>query len=623
MSLQTSNRAVIVKVLYTFDDRTTFLVRSNRTLSVRLIKLPSQPPDELPNYGCIDLRKCLDLVSTTSPEWFQRDQEYSVYSKDVMEPGEPFVGYGLWSKLHARKSPVLITGQMCRSVVSFCSGNGSMGDTLEVNVRFNPISGATVQVTAPNTSKSATNTRKRSGDASSTSDDSSPSSHSDEFTEPMKRQRSNSTRRSALLSAPQLATRTQSLPFVSENSLAHRILESDKQHDRQVDSKSDQISNRFSNYAKLMKNSPPTRARKTKSFLNQVVKIGNNSVANSSGDSATGLKKCVNCASISDPPYKYHQSGLYEFGNAGLLCRVCHAIEQKGDMEELRRRGELGMKGLLDKPYKKHRTARKHHQQQQRQQIRSMSSPAIDSDDLPGRSGSNGQSTDIDPVYRKPGLPLVGSGASEIADDRAPIATKLNTILIPLDDDDDKENMMPRHSDDTTALMVADISPSLQRIIDSFDTTNQAPNSPTKSTSPGNHEWSNFFNMFQPDEDSGGIETCGTLDIVQEEEDPEVSRVLGKSKHSPPSKTPADKFEATPADADTVPTESTPGVIVGLPQLLAENRKQKKNPVPSSPYFMNQEEKDADSSRTTDKFSSSNWETSSPVTEPTSDNVKA
>lgn len=133
---QPYNKNVILKVLYTFDDRTAFLARSSRPLNAKMITLPPQPPHNSSLIGCIDLKKCLNLVQLSSPELFQKDMDYSLYYKDIIEADEPFVGCGLYSKLTSdKKLTVLITGRLCNNFISLYSGN-SATDTLEIRLRF-------------------------------------------------------------------------------------------------------------------------------------------------------------------------------------------------------------------------------------------------------------------------------------------------------------------------------------------------------------------------------------------------------------------------------------------------------------------------------------------------------
>ncbi|VEU19269.1 DEKNAAC100418 [Brettanomyces naardenensis] len=718
MSLQTYSQNVTLKVLYTFDDNTTFL------------------DQDVSPIGCIDLRKCLSLVSSTSPEWFQKDSEYSIYSKDVVEPGEPFVAYGLWSKLKDRRNAVIITGRLCKNFVSLYSG-GSAADTLEVRLRYSALKqpsnshtmGSSLNASNQSLASNSSASRKRIND----SDNSSPNPIQDDarFQEPQqplsKRRRSGSSRQ-LLHNKPLLATRTQSMPFVSEHSLAHRILISDMQEEQssspteELDARGDPISLRFSNYEKLMKqNAAPTRAKRSRSFIKSVVKIGDVSTVQKSHPKEQPVQKCVNCASTFNPPYKFHRDGIYQFANAGLLCHPCHELQQKSDIDGLRRRGELGAQGLLDVPYSKStaKYSKKRVNGRSRKAVMD-SSPAFysspmypegssrrissvqnniipeesqtDSDDLPGRSSyQNNMLTDIDPVYRpkdekqrekqlhnkirEEQASSVFSDSTDTVeeDDDSPLnATKLNTTLIPLDDED-KENIPPAAEQKHTeipeqqaahSLLGTEISPSIQRIIESFSNTEPVNASPSKNSPTG--EWVNsFFNFFQQegDEDADNGVAESQLDIAGETiDDPEVSRVLSKnaeeskSKGSSPftnirlEKTPRDRFEATPVDAnaDTVPTQSdpdgTPGSvfnqlleaakqpIAGIPVNISERARKQSQPMamPSSPYFVNPDDsssksdsREVDTSRTEQLGSATSWEpTSSPVTEPSSTAMK-
>lgn len=708
MPVKTYSQSIILKVLYTFDDRTTFLVRSARPITSKIIEVPPSSPDLSSTtvgnprpIGCIDLRKCVSLVSTTSPEWFQKDSDYSVYSKDVVEPGQPYVAYGMWTKLRDRKSPVIITGRLCKNVVSLYSGSGSV-DTLEVRLRFCALKMA----------KIASNNKRKTSTPSE-----SLGTVAKKRRKTVVNQLINSSLRSSGVGSnkAQLATRTQSLPFISEHSLAHRILVSDmkkqtKKNTEELDARGEPISRRFSNFQKLMKSdSQPVRAGRSKSFIKSVVKIGDVSTIAKPRRHHITIQKCINCASTTNPPYKFHRSGIYEFGNAGLLCHTCHDLEQSGDIEALRKRGSLGAKGLFDKAYSsKHRVKTQVQRQSKSSPMlcsspmsiaRSLSSrrgtPRISSDDLPGMSSSQNQLTDVDPVYHPVRKSLTSVAASKkqllaaavngnslkmtpsISDSSSPMAvasdstetaededddtplnaTKLNTTLIQIDDDE-KENLpptFPKSQQSVAPIQAtsgADISPSIQRIIDAFaNPEQQSTSSPVKSPVTNNGDWVNsFFDFFQNDAQLNG--TTGQLNIIGDtSEDPEISRVLCSKPVSPSrtekldDKTPTIKSDVASTDEtnnpDTVKTQAdnsnTPGSV--FDQLLEAakqpedlesdpNRMQKPAQrsaiaMPSSPYFNMADDtssmKDPDTSRTCKLSSVRGWGvSSSPTTEPIS-----
>lgn len=667
MSFNSYSQKVILKVLYTFDDLTTFLVRSQKPIEAKLIKLPNKPcPAE--NFsesiiGCIDLRKCFDLVSSSSPEWFEKGSDFSVYSKDVVEPGQPFVAYGLWSKLKDKKAPVIITGRFCKSVVNIFASQGNV-DVLEVRLKFSELENGSTNGTT-----SGGHPKKRCGVSNNLKHSSLMSSNSNYPSEFKKRKTIRNNRAAAIRStldfdrAP-LATRTQSLPFISEHSLAHRILISDMQNDQgkgageELDARGEPISSRFSSFQKLMKpNSPPTRAKRTKSFMRSVVKIGDVSTLGKPRKKRHQVvQKCVNCASTTNPPYKFHRNGIYEFGNSGLLCSSCHKLKQSDDIKGLRKRGSLGAKGLFDGPYNKFTTTTSgtsgkskpgishsasefrtrpkvtknvepevksspflyssptatsppnpHKSKFHRIKTEALDSSVKDSpDDLPGLSSYQTQLTDIDPVYHsvpksrlKADIIMPSDSTSHIeiendastcnstSDDDAPInATKLNTTLIPLEEDDDKENMPPNHGKLTQATPKAkqtitcpegevQLSPSLQRILDSL--SNQSGGvSPTKKEA--SNEWVNsfidFFDEAKNGEIAKSLQISGNgIDNISDSNigDAEVQRVLGSSPNGVDSSPEGDntKFEKTPKDsvdilpavdanADTVKTQDEP-----------------------------------------------------------------
>ncbi|KAH3668938.1 hypothetical protein OGAPHI_002693 [Ogataea philodendri] len=624
--VQTYTQSVTLKVLYTFDNTTQFLVRSKRPLSSKIIQLPQMPPHNGAVIGCIDIRKCLELIQTMSPECFRDRLDYSIYSKDVVEPDEPFVGFGLYSKLMDRRTPVIITGRVCKNFVNIINGSGVGVDTLEVKLRFNAVSKNPVMYAFS----------KPDVGNSSNSDSSSPTFLASEPSEPApapdtRKRGFNSPANGA--NGPQLATRTQSLPFISQNSLAHRIMMSD-QANNSLESREDQIASRFSNYEKLMKaTDPPTKAKKNKSFIASVVKIGDVSTNNRAKMAKqSSVQRCINCTSTSNPPYKFHRDGLFEFGNSGLLCQICSSLQAKNDTKSLRDRGELGLKGLVDSPYAKTSpvpdsltvAARKRQRLYKARAEENSSSPLatsakrqrkIDSD----KSSPQNPLTDLDPLYEPK------KSVHESSDEDSPInATKLNTTLIPLDEDD-KENVSPPQSENQPqSLMVHDISPGLHRLIESFSNVEQ-PGSPSK-TSP-NDQWIN--NLFTHDEEDEPVDG-------QFEDDPEVYNILKGSKTSSPLNFKFDKakekIDATPKDADTVQTQCIDGPdnFTGLfNQMLTEQADQTdqdttkpKPPIaqltdhrqgimmPSSPFFSLHH----DDTARTDKTNSSWNQGSSPAT---------
>lgn len=377
---QPYHKNVNLKVLYTFDDKNTFLARSDNPILAKIITLPNQSPHNGMEIGCIDLKDCLNLLQSSSPEYFQKGMDYSIYYKDIIEIDEPYVGSGLFSKLSKNvKSTALITGRLCTNFISLYQG--SSADTLDVKLRLSPIHNSNNRNNV-NGTHHTTGTKRKQLDAFPlyTDNMSSPYSTIEEIQTQQQQQRkkirkssihsikmesTNTTNNySSKNNLPQLASRTQSLPFITEDSLAHRIRISDmikSKVDEEVDVSGERISSRFANFSKTNKNdddtsSQPTRARKSKSFIQSVVKIGDNTINSKTKKTSLAsvnehsLKKCVNCMTSSAPPYKFHKDGLFQHGNSGYLCSVCN-FYQKADTKALRERGEMGVNGLLDDPY--------------------------------------------------------------------------------------------------------------------------------------------------------------------------------------------------------------------------------------------------------------------------------
>lgn len=704
--LQPIQKNVNLKVLYTFDDKNTFLARTNNPIQAKIITLPNQPPHNGIQIGCIELKKCLDLLQSISPEWFQKGMDYSIYYKDIIEFDEPYVGSGLYSKiLNDSNSVSLVTGRLSTNFINIFQGSNSSSDTLDIKLKLSPIHSTNINRNNNNNSNNSNNNsiisnnnKRKQIDSypiymENIANSSSPNSNLDENNQlqsqqssqqPMKKRvrRSNNTQSNKANNIPQLASRTQSLPFITEDSLAHRIRISDmitSKLDEEIDASGEPISSRFSNFPKNNKNglynnnsSQPTKARKTKSFIQSVVKIGDNAVnaKNKKTNSLASVsehssKKCVNCLSVSAPPYKFFKDGIFQLANSGYLCSICSSYQSKNDNKSLRERGELGMKGLLDVPYinkntnskrvKKKRsvTNSSSHSNPNSSIIENSSSPLISNSSpvmnlqngfiskskkqitntnlssnnnsnssnnsnnnkpiyetiheienfknedlmallklestfanyktMPNLSNNNNNSNNVsDPIediFRIPenkfqtNLANTSSSASSSTKgqqsksntpnensegyyrdfDNIPLdATKLNTTLIPIDDDD-KENYPPsnmpppstniynhnnnriknNHLDNIkenekdhihNLFGANDFSPSIQRIIESFS---NEPSSPTKTTT---NEWN--YNFFEEDVGFSENDSNGNGNQHTECDDPEIDRILSQNNDS-------------------------------------------------------------------------------------------
>ncbi|ODV87325.1 hypothetical protein CANARDRAFT_5872 [[Candida] arabinofermentans NRRL YB-2248] len=776
---QPYNQQVILKVLYSFDSTTTFLVRSSKAISSKVIQLPSKQPYNGTTIGCIDIKKCVGLVSEMSPEKFLQNTDYSIYSKDVVEPDEPFVGHGLYSKIIDKRVAVLVTGRICKNFVSLYTSGAQAADTLEVRLRFNIVEDKDQIKKMPPANSVAKSKKRKQPNTSQFSDDSNSSpiniqSHdTNTFQEPITKRRSSAittvlpstvSNQNAIsqmklhnknLNAPELATRTQSLPFLSQNSLAHKIMLSDMTN--KEPSREEDIASRFSSFSKLMKTDDvPTKANRSKSF---VPKISEQNKQQQQRQAQP--EKCVNCSSTADPPYRFHKEGIFEFGNSGLLCCICNDLQSKNDTFDLRNRGELGSKGLLNGPYSKTLLSNATNNQLQQTQNANrkkakttrkkstaddiISSPATISysspleatalakskmknrsgsaiqttlrqqpvatyqtpvktdnitadwsnlvnslemqrlmnlsseiDDLPGRQQNQRMLTDLDPIYHSK-APTSSSAAaisspqesisrqqqitgpdstdstniddeSDTGEDQPINATKLNTTLIPFDDDD-KENNPPfnayhisgnSHKKDDLedqpplSLLVHEISPSIHRLIESF-TQIEERGSPSK---PGDGSPSFWINdLFTHDEAAEDEEQENlTKDLeMNNVDDLEILRVMGGTKKTPLAslsksgsplnmkidKTPKDNVTPRDAERATDPTTKTSrllneelvmlnstnnATISALPvnmsyqnSMEAPVRQQKKVfNMPSSPFFMTNNDDFTDTSKVID-----------------------
>jgi len=137
-----SLRTVKLKVLYTFDaeQKDNHLARWPHSLEVQTAFV-----DEATQIGVIDLRTCLEAVTTASPELTnQLDGDFTVYAYDYSEPETPLVGQGMLSKaLAVQESGVgtdteaMVTGRITKNVMGLFSKNAQ--ETLEVKLRLTPL----------------------------------------------------------------------------------------------------------------------------------------------------------------------------------------------------------------------------------------------------------------------------------------------------------------------------------------------------------------------------------------------------------------------------------------------------------------------------------------------------
>ena len=130
--------AVKLKVHYTFDaeHKVDHLSRPPQSFQVQSAAL-----DENLTIGIVDLRSCLDCVTTSSPELVHfHESDYTVYAYDYSEPNTPLVGQGMLSKILTDEGNVneaMVTGKITQSVMAKFKKN--VEPFLEVKLRFTPI----------------------------------------------------------------------------------------------------------------------------------------------------------------------------------------------------------------------------------------------------------------------------------------------------------------------------------------------------------------------------------------------------------------------------------------------------------------------------------------------------
>lgn len=134
-------RPMRVKVLYTFDqeNKTNCLARFPNTLNIPAIAI-----DEHSQVGVIELRQCLQAVTTASPELVSRlsDGDFTIYAYDYSEDDTPLVGQGMLSAAlaagpNAGGEKNMITGRVCKNMAALFS-NG-VKETLEIKLRLVPV----------------------------------------------------------------------------------------------------------------------------------------------------------------------------------------------------------------------------------------------------------------------------------------------------------------------------------------------------------------------------------------------------------------------------------------------------------------------------------------------------
>ncbi|KAJ9602845.1 hypothetical protein H2200_012625 [Cladophialophora chaetospira] len=135
-------RTIRLKVLYTFDSeqKDNHLARWPQPLEVQTAYI-----DDTSQIGVIDLRTCLEAVTTASPELTtSTENDYTIYAYDYSEPDTPLVGQGMLSKAFNAQSldnggdgEIMVTGRITKNVMGLFSKNAQ--ETLEVKLRLTPV----------------------------------------------------------------------------------------------------------------------------------------------------------------------------------------------------------------------------------------------------------------------------------------------------------------------------------------------------------------------------------------------------------------------------------------------------------------------------------------------------
>ncbi|EXJ84543.1 hypothetical protein A1O3_05212 [Capronia epimyces CBS 606.96] len=138
-----SIRTIRLKVLYTFDveQKDNHLARWPHPVDVQTAFV-----DDLNQIGVIDLRTCLEAITTASPELTTHpENDYTVYAYDYSEPDTPLVGQGMLSRALANQdqgaggdNEAMVTGKLTKNVMGLFSKNAQ--EMLEVRLRLTPVS---------------------------------------------------------------------------------------------------------------------------------------------------------------------------------------------------------------------------------------------------------------------------------------------------------------------------------------------------------------------------------------------------------------------------------------------------------------------------------------------------
>ena len=132
---------VKLKVHYTFDTehKVDCLSRPSESYDVDTVAL-----EDGTSIGIIDLRTCLQAVTSSSPELTHfHENDYTVYAYDYSEVNTPLVGQGMLSKVLMQESAsteAMITGKVTKSLMAKLKKN--VEPFLEVKLRLTPIASA-------------------------------------------------------------------------------------------------------------------------------------------------------------------------------------------------------------------------------------------------------------------------------------------------------------------------------------------------------------------------------------------------------------------------------------------------------------------------------------------------
>ncbi|OLL21917.1 Protein SPT21 [Neolecta irregularis DAH-3] len=128
-------RIMRVKILYTFDaaHQLICIARPASELLAHII-----PSDSNIRVGLVDLQACVSAICVASPELISDHcTEYTIYSKDLIEVGEPLTGHGMLRKVLAEGNE-LVMGKIAL-MPEMKDGQWAQVEVITIGLRFSKV----------------------------------------------------------------------------------------------------------------------------------------------------------------------------------------------------------------------------------------------------------------------------------------------------------------------------------------------------------------------------------------------------------------------------------------------------------------------------------------------------